>query len=77
MLTGVKVSHSTQQRLVHRQTFALPHVEGTIEEMSVDGGKVRLRTAQGQPSEWRDYKAVNLHEHCVAACFQDNEQLVN
>lgn len=77
VLTGVKVTHSTQQRLVHRQTFELPRVEGTVEEMSVDGGKVRLRTPQGQPSEWRDYKGVNLHKCCVAAFFQDNEQLVN
>ena len=77
VLTGVKVSHSTQQRLVHRQTFELPQVEATVEEMSVDGGKVRLRTPLGQPSEWRDYKGVNLHEHCVAAFFQNNEQLVN
>lgn len=77
VLTGVKVSHSSQQRLVHRQTFELPPVEEAIEEMSVDGGKVRLRTPQGQPSEWRDYKGVNLHEHCVAAFFQNNEQLVN
>ncbi|MEX0268531.1 hypothetical protein AB3R30_05280 [Leptolyngbyaceae cyanobacterium UHCC 1019] len=38
----------------------------TVEEMSVDGGKVRLRTPQGEPSEWRDYKAVNLHQCCVS-----------
>lgn len=77
VLTGVKVSHSTQQRLVHRQTFELPEVEGKVEEMSVDGGKVRLRTPQRQASEWRDYKAVNLHECCMAAFFQDNEELVS
>jgi len=76
VLTGIKVSHSTQQRLVHRQIFELPQVEESVEEMSIDGGKVRLRTPQGQPSEWRDYKAVNLHESWVAAFFQDNEQLV-
>ncbi|MBF2085599.1 MAG: hypothetical protein IGS16_13450 [Thermoleptolyngbya sp. C42_A2020_037] len=52
-------------------------MEETVEEMSIDGGKVRLRTPEGEPSEWRDYKAVNLHESCVAAFFQDNEQLVN
>ncbi len=44
VLTGVAVSHSTQQRLVHRQTFDLPQVAQAVEEMSVDGGKVRLRT---------------------------------
>ena len=57
VLTGMAVSHSTQQRLVQRQSFALPQVAQTIEEMSVDGGKVRLRTPKGEPSEWRDYKA--------------------
>lgn len=77
VLTGVAMSHSTQQRLVHRQTFALPQTVQTVEEMSVDGGKVRLRTPQGEPSEWRDYKAVNLHACCVSAFFQDNSSLVD
>lgn len=43
-----------------------------VEEMSVDGGKVRLRTPKREPGEWRDYKAVNLHQRCVSAFFQDN-----
>lgn len=77
VLTGVAVSHSTQQRLVHRQTFELPQVAQMVEEISIDGGKVRLRTPKGEPSEWRDYKAVNLHQHCVGAFFQDNCGLVN
>lgn len=72
VLTGVAVSHSTQQRLVHRQSFDLPQVTPTVEFRSVDGGKVRLRTPKGELSEWRDYKAVNLHERCVSAFFQDN-----
>ncbi|NJR62807.1 MAG: hypothetical protein HC769_30890 [Cyanobacteria bacterium CRU_2_1] len=72
VLTGVVMSHSTQQRLVHRQTFDLPQVGQTVEEMSVDGGKVRLRTPKGEPSDWRDYKAVNLHQCCVSAFFQEN-----
>jgi hypothetical protein len=77
VLTGVAVSHSSQQRLVHRQTFDLPQVTQAVEEMSVDGGKVRLRTPLGEPCECRDYKAVNLHEHGVGAFFQDNPSLVN
>lgn len=77
VLTGVKVSHSSQQRLVHRQELPSPQVEQPVEEVSLDGGKVRLRTSLGQPSEWRDYKAVNLHSCCVAAFFQDNAGLVN
>ena len=77
VLTGVKVSPSTQQGLVHRQTFDLPQAEQAVDEMSLDGGKVRLRTPKGQPSEWRDYKGVNLHECCVGAFFKDNASLVD
>lgn len=76
VLTGIAVPHSTQQRLVHRQTFELPQATLAVEEMSVDGGKVRLRTPQGEACEWRDYKAVNLHAHSVGAFFQDNPSLV-
>ena len=76
VLTGISVSHSTQQRLVHRQSFELPKVKQELEELSIDGGKVRLRTPKGQSSEWRDYKGVNLHENCVGAFFQDNSSLI-
>ena len=76
-LTGIYVDHSTQQRLVHRQEFAdvLAAAE-TVTDISIDGGKARLRTNQGQPSEWRDYKAVTLHNQGCAAFFQENEKLV-
>ncbi len=73
VLTGIPVSHSTQQRLVHRQNFELPKVEQVVEEISIDGGKVRLRTPKGLPCEWRDYKGVNLHDCAVEAFFQDKE----
>lgn len=77
ILTGMGVPHSTQQRFVHRQTFNLPQVSQPVVEMSVDGGKVRLRTPKGEPCQWRDYKAVNLHEQSVGAFFQDNLSLVH
>lgn len=76
VLTGMEVSHGTQQRMVHRQTFDLPQEEQETAEMSIDGGKVRLRTSLGKPCQWRDYKGVNLHEQAKAAFFQDNESLV-
>lgn len=76
VLTGVKVSPSTQQRLVHRYEFAEPPVQEAVETLSLDGGKVRLRTPKGQASEWRDYKAITLHEQDCAAYFQDNAGLV-
>ena len=77
VLTGIEVSHGTFQRMVHRQTFELPLVEKPIEEISIDGGKVRLRTTRGKPCEWRDYKAVNLHLSAIEAFFQDNSRLVD
>ena len=76
VLTGIAVGHSIQQRLVQRQEFSLPQSSEKIEEMSIDGGKVRLRTPNGQPCEWRDYQAVNLHKHSVEAFFHENQKLV-
>jgi hypothetical protein len=76
-LTGITVSSSTQQRLVHRQGWAAPEVDCGVKEMSLDGGKVRLRTPLGEPSVWRDYKAINLHQCAVSAYFQDNEGLLD
>ena len=40
VLTGMTVSRSTQQRLVHRQDFEQPSDQATVDEMSLDGGKV-------------------------------------
>jgi hypothetical protein len=68
ILTGMTVSSSTQQRLVQRQDFTAPEVDCGVKEMSLDGGKVRLRTPLGEPSAWRDYKAVNLHQ-CVVRAY--------
>ena len=76
ILTGLKVCHSTQQRLVQRYEFTKVRVKQEVEELSVDGGKVRLRTPVGQGCEWKDYKAVNLHGLAVAAYFQDNQALL-
>ena len=76
VLTGLQVSGSTQQRLVHRQDFEPPEVDGGIKEMSMDGGKVCLRTPVGEPSQWRDYKGVNLHQGGVNAFFRDNQSLL-
>lgn len=76
ILTGMAVSRGTQQRLVHRQSFELPVTERIVEEMSIDGGKVRIRTPQGEICRWQDYKAVNLHGQACEAFLQDNEQLV-
>ena len=56
-LTGIKVSHSTLQRLVQRQEYEEPQALQGVSEVSIDGGKVRLRSGlKGVESYWRDYK---------------------
>ena len=75
-LTGIRVPAKTQQRIVHRQTFDLPDVEQAIEELSVDGGKVRVRTPLGAECEWKDYKAIATDQGMLAN-FQNNAQLID
>lgn len=77
MMTGMKVSHSSQQRLVQRYEFAEAEAKETVDTLSIDGGKVRLRTDLGEPSDWRDYKAITLHGQVCAGFFQANQELVD
>jgi hypothetical protein len=72
-LTGVRVPAKTQQRLVHGHDFSPPAVS-ELDEISVDGGKVRLRTPLGQPCQWKDYKAV-VSEAAMVAGYQQNDEL--
>lgn len=74
--TGICVPAKTQQRLVHRQNFAMPNVDAPIEELCVDGGKVRLRTAPTLKSEWRDYKAIATDQGTIAN-FHNNAHLID
>ena len=75
--TGIKVSEKTQQRLVHRHQFPEFNCSESVTEVSVDGGKVRLRTEElGVPCIWKDYKAVCLHPQARMAWFQENEKLI-
>lgn len=76
LLTGIVVCHSTQQRLVQRTQWQEAQATDSVETLSVDGGKVRLRTPKGQASQWRDYKAVTLHEQACGAWLQANEALL-
>ncbi len=54
----------------------MPEVGQAIEELSVDGGKVRLRTPLGQECEWKDYKAIATDQGMLAN-FQNNAQLID
>jgi hypothetical protein len=84
LLTGLKVSHSSQHRLVQRYELREGTGKGISKQISVDGGKVRLRgepdpvTRKRGASQWRDYKAVcadGITKTC-AAFFQDNQSCV-
>ena len=56
--TGMSISASTQTRIVQRYEFGEVECDRELEEISVDGGKVRLRTeTKGEPCVWKDYKA--------------------
>lgn len=77
-LTGIPISHSTLQRLVNRQELELPESKLGVQEVSLDGGKIRLRTAEkGKPCEWKDYKAVCLNQTYCGAFFQDSQSLID
>jgi hypothetical protein len=76
--TGIKISARTQQRIIHRHEFPEVECRENIKEISVDGGKVRLRTeAKGEPCLWRDYKAICVDKQARKAWFQENDELVN
>ena len=76
--TGRTVSAKTQQRLVQRHDFATPTVEEPIQQFSLDGAMIRLRTPEGEKSEWKEYKALNLIDlHQGMAWFKDTEGLIS
>jgi hypothetical protein len=76
-LTGVKVGHTTHQRLVLRQQLSWPEAKQAVAEVSVDGGKVRLRSETNKGCYWRDYKAVRLQGMYYGAFFGDNQSLID
>ena len=75
-MTGIKIPHSTQHRLVNSYQLPEPKITKIASSLSVDGGSVRLRTPLGQKSEWKNYKAVKIHERAGMAFFQDNQGLL-
>jgi hypothetical protein len=46
-LTGVKVGHRRQQKLVVEEDWELPQGKQAVCKVSMDGGKVRLVVYQG------------------------------
>ena len=78
MFTGAQVSLKTQQRLVHRQDFSSTTIDAATEvsQLSLDGGNIRLLTPKGEPSQWRQYKALRVNgDGLGVAYYQANDQL--
>lgn len=74
----MSISASTQKRIVQRHDFPEIECEREIEEISVDGGKVRLRTeTKGEACVWRDYKAVCIDRELKIARLGENEILID
>lgn len=77
ILTGFKIPHSTQHRLVNSYELSEPKTTKRAKSLSVDGGTVRLRTPLGNKSEWKNYQAVKIHERIGTALFQNKEDLID
>ena len=60
ILTGVKVAHSTQHRLVNKCQLPEPKIIKRAKSLSIDGGTVRLRTPLGKQSEWKNYRQLKF-----------------
>jgi hypothetical protein len=41
--TGIKISKSAQQKLIHRSIFDLPQTKSVVEELNIDGENIRMR----------------------------------
>jgi hypothetical protein len=77
-LMGVKVNHSTFHRLVQRTEVEFPTARQRVSQLSVDGGKVRVRTPiRGQKCEWFEYKSARVEGIYYGATFQANLDLTD
>ena len=74
-LMGISVGHSTLHRIVQKAEIEPSQSEEKVAAVSVDGGKVCLRSEETGKGEWRDYKAVSLHEGVCEAFFQAPDAL--
>lgn len=67
-LTGMIVGHTTLHRLVERAEFSPSDAKSAVTEVSVDGGKVRVRKEAAIGCQWLEYKAVREHRNLLQCC---------
>ncbi len=77
ILTGISISHSSRERKVQRHSVDFPDVKQKLTEVSLDGGKVRIRREKGGKCYWKEYKTARLQGIYYGAFFQDNLSLIN
>ena len=77
VLTGIPVSHSSLQRKVQRNSVDFPDVKQKVTEVSLDGGKVRIRREKRGECYWKEYKTARLQGIYYGAFFQDNLSLID
>ena len=76
--TGISISASAQQRIVQRYEFPELACGKELSEISLDGGKVRLRTeTKGELCRWKDYKAICINKEIKLARLGENEVLID
>ncbi len=68
-LTRMKVGHTILHRLVERAEFSPSDAKSAVTEVSVDGGKVRVRTETAIRSQWLEYKAIRLTRNLLQRRF--------
>lgn len=77
LMCGIRVSPSTIERTSERHPMRAAESEQAVNQVSLDGGMVRLVTPKGQPAEWKEYKAVRLNgDGPCSAWFKDNPALL-
>jgi hypothetical protein len=74
-LLGIEVGHSCLHRLVQQTPLPNAQAYQRVSTASIDGGKIRVRCQKTGKGEWRDYKAVSLHDVACAAFFQQPQAL--
>ncbi|WP_198017846.1 hypothetical protein [Oscillatoria acuminata] len=77
LMMGLKIGRSSLHRLVQKSDFPQADSKQRVDSLSVDGGKFHLRTKEPGPCQWRDYKAVSLHDSVCQAYFQQNDALIS
>jgi hypothetical protein len=78
LLTGIRVSAKTQERIVERSDLPEAVSESPVAQAAIDGGMVRLVGEAGAPSEWKQYKAIGINASGPGmAYFQDHQSLLN